>query len=342
MISFVEGQDLSVPTASLKSLTKSLNRDASLVLPLAANSPRVMPAAHQGQGLTEASWRFVFTYMSMLVSVPDEGSVKFSQKLIEKIGRDSQALLKTREVPQLAGGNKSAGALLTAVANLSLHDCLRYDKREEVRRQLGLSVVIESFCFLIVGQESCITNEALLTLWKHYFDGDASGRFSFFALEAILFSARGIRCRSIVNSLLPKAKAFIASVAKNEDQGLLSVALYCSSFRNAGNIEILRKAGIVGSIRENPAQCCTLLDACLVGNHNAVEMILYENVNGAPPIEAVKISVEKKFPKCVDALITDDEVTKQFLLQAQGILQEAAPQEFDAQKKSVGDLVARH
>jgi hypothetical protein len=313
LVLFVGAQQPKVPAPGI---SKVLKRDGNLLQPLAVQTPRVLDRMTIG----DPSWRFVFTYLSMLVSTPDAGPFNLATILKNWLAESSTDVLRQHEAP---------GKLLAPIAALSRDQYVRFDVRENVRRELGISLMVESLCFLTIGDASCAADEALLDLWGPYFHADKSGRFSYFVLESLLFCARGVRCANIVSALLPKAKLFIKSV--RGDRRLLAVALYCSSFRNGGNIELLKSSNMKGDSDENPAQHCTVMDACAVGNHNAVEMILAENVNGVPPMDAVRRAIHDKFPKCVDALINDDEVTKDFLLSVRDLL---APhgQEFDAQR----------
>ncbi|CUG86623.1 Hypothetical protein, putative [Bodo saltans] len=317
LISFVEKDSHCPSAASVNAaLSSVLNREANHIQPLPEKAPRVLSRIT----ITDPSWRFVYSYASMLASAPNAGNLELQKKLVAQLTNEATKFLHSQE---RAAGTLGGGTL-DVIAALTDSEYVRFDVRDKVRKQLGLSVVIESFCFLTVGDASCVANENLQSLWGRYIGADDHGRFAYIVLEAVLFCARGVRCSKLISALLPKAKIFIDSHAHDSSKkSLLSLALFCSSFQNDGNRDLLQKGGITGN-DANPAQHCTLLDACSVGNHNAVEMILDELVTGPPPIEAVKVSIEKKFPKCIEALITDDEVTLEFLQQAQQLLQSAA------------------
>ncbi|CUF95622.1 Hypothetical protein, putative [Bodo saltans] len=294
-----------------EALSKVLKRDSALVLPLPEHIPRAYSVLRR-MSPADPSWRFVYTYLAMLVNTPVANSLELDSRFTTSLA-DS--------VAQIFANHETQGKVLTPITSLTQAQYLRYDVREQVRRQLGISIMVEAFCFITRGDESCVANEQLMKLWKPYFDGDGSGRFAYFVLDSVLSCARGVRCLGLVSALLPQAKAFVKSTTSG-DRHLLAVALYCSSFRNGGNIELLKSSNIKGdSAAENPAQHCTLLDACTVGNHNAVEMILEANINGVPPIAAVQRSIENNFPKCVDALIHDEEVDRPFLESVRKLLQ---------------------
>lgn len=332
---FVAPSDETAAARVSQALSQVLKRDSALVLPLPEHIPRAYSVLRR-MSPADPSWRFVYTYLAMLVSTPAAQALETDSKLT-KMMADSVAQIF---VGYETTAPSSKGKVLTPITSLTQAQYLRYDVREQVRRQLGISIMVEALCFLTRGDESCVANEQLMKLWKPYFDGDGSGRFAYFVLESVLSCARGVRCLGLVSALLPQAKVFVES-STSGDRKLLVVALYCSSFRNGGNIELLKSSNIKGdSAAENPAQHCTLLDACTVGNHNAVEMILEANINGVPPIAAVQRSIENNFPKCVDALIHDEEVDRPFLESVRKLLQGKQP--FDAQLRSLEKIVLLH
>jgi hypothetical protein len=331
LIGFVDNRK-DVSSISPMLVGKMLGRPQGTVVSLRATVPSVLAR----MTVNEPEWRFVYSFVAMMSCTPDTGALHLTEKLIEHLEEESKKIFKAVEMHREPGvspkHNSSTdaiigGCLLAPIDNMSLDDCLRFDKRDEVRGQLGIKTVVESLCFIIVGAESCVANDRLMTVWQRYIEADDHGRFAYFVLEAVLFAARGVRCRTLIAALLPKAKAFIEAAKSklcifhkdNNDSRLLSFALYCSTFRNSGNIELLRNSNVVGS-KTDSIHCCNLQDACAVGNQNAVEMILDEVVEGAPPMESVTIAIEKRFPKVLEALIRDEEATKAFLTNVQGLL----------------------
>ncbi|PHR97877.1 MAG: hypothetical protein COA68_12060 [Oceanobacter sp.] len=289
-------------------LSKTLGRPVDLIPPPSAAGAR---KTFDRMTISDPDWRYVYSFLSMLACVPGAGE-GLMHKLIEQICKESAELL----VKEAASSPNN-----TIIRCLMTDDrgFLRYDVREAHRRNLGIAIVIESFCFIVEGDEHCVANHEVLPMWQRFFDGD-DGRFAYLVLEAVLLSARGVRCRQLIANLVLRAQRFIKQSGRDfAQQQLLSKALYCSSFRNSGMIELLRNSGVVGNAAEQ-THCCTLADACLVGNHNAVEMILEDVTEGAPPMEAVRIAIAHKFPKVLSVLIEDQEATRKYLMDVRDLL----------------------